>query len=50
LLARGGFAQAGYPTYRQMAHTALFSRSVLSIAASGSRLPSLQVTVGFVAV
>ncbi|MGL5824023.1 MAG: hypothetical protein ACRCYU_04180 [Nocardioides sp.] len=42
-------AQAGNPTYRDMARAALFSSSVLSSAASGSRLPTLQVTLGFVA-
>jgi hypothetical protein len=42
-------AQAGNPTYRDMARSALFSSSVLSSAASGSRLPTLQVALGFVA-
>lgn len=42
-------AQAGNPTYRDMARAALFSSSVLSSAASGARLPTLQVTLGFVA-
>lgn len=42
-------ACAGNPTYREMARTALFSPSVLSNAASGTRLPTLQVTLGFVA-
>jgi hypothetical protein len=42
-------AQAGNPTYRDMASSALFSSSVLSSAASGTRLPTLQVTLGFVA-
>ena len=42
-------AQAGNPTYREMAKLALFSPSVLSSAASGARLPTLQVTLGFVA-
>jgi len=42
-------AQAGNPTYREMARSALFSSSVLSSAASGMRLPTLQVTLGFVA-
>lgn len=42
-------AQAGNPTYREMASSALFSSSVLSSAASGTRLPTLQVTLGFVA-
>jgi len=39
---------AGSPTYRDMAQSALFSSSVLSSAASGSRLPTLQVTLAFV--
>ncbi|MFY1698932.1 hypothetical protein [Solwaraspora sp. WMMA2101] len=42
-------AQAGKPTYRDMARSALYSPSVLSSAASGTRLPTLQVTLGFVA-
>jgi hypothetical protein len=42
-------AQAGNPTYRDMARSALYSPSVLSSAASGTRLPTLQVTLGFVA-
>ncbi|WIY05748.1 ATP-binding protein [Amycolatopsis mongoliensis] len=42
-------AGAGNPTYRDMARAALFSPSALSSAASGARLPSLQVTLGFVA-
>jgi len=42
-------ARAGNPTYRDMARSALFSSSVLSSAASGTRLPTLQVTLGFVA-
>lgn len=41
-------SQAGNPTYRDMARSALFSSSVLSSAASGTRLPTLQVTLGFV--
>lgn len=39
---------AGNVTYREMARTALFSPSVLSHAASGHRLPSLEVTLAFV--
>lgn len=39
---------AGNPPYRSMAGTALFSASVLSSAASGHRLPTLPVTLGFV--
>ncbi|SFW91051.1 helix-turn-helix domain-containing protein [Amycolatopsis australiensis] len=42
-------ARAGNPTYREMARSAMFSSSVLSSAASGNRLPSLQVTLAFVA-
>jgi DNA polymerase III delta prime subunit len=42
-------AEAGTPTYRQLARRARFSPSVLSSAASGYRLPSLQVTLAFVA-
>ncbi|WP_431937430.1 hypothetical protein [Micromonospora sp. RP3T] len=42
-------ALAGNPTYRQMAECALFSPSVLSSAASGNRMPSLPVTLAFVA-
>ncbi|WFE29622.1 NB-ARC domain-containing protein [Solwaraspora sp. WMMD791] len=42
-------ALAGKPTYREMARSALYSPSVLSSAASGTRLPTLQVTLGFVA-
>ncbi|MFD0206248.1 MULTISPECIES: XRE family transcriptional regulator [Saccharothrix] len=42
-------ACAGNPTYREMARSALFAPSVLSNAASGTRLPTLQVTLGFVA-
>lgn len=41
-------AQAGNPTYREMARSAMFSSSVLSSAASGNRMPSLQVTLAFV--
>jgi hypothetical protein len=40
-------AVAGYPTYRDLARTALFSPSVLSTAASGFSFPSLQVTLAF---
>jgi hypothetical protein len=42
-------ALAGNPTYREMARSALFSPSVLSSAASGNRMPSLAVTLAFVA-
>ena len=41
--------EAGSPTYRDMARAALFSPSVLSSAASGHRLPTLQVTLAYVA-
>jgi len=41
-------AQAGNPTYREMARAAMFSSSVLSSAASGNRMPSLEVTLAFV--
>lgn len=41
-------AQAGNPTYREMARSAMFSSSVLSSAASGNRMPSLPVTLAFV--
>jgi hypothetical protein len=40
-------AQAGNPTYREMAQSAMFSSSVLSSAASGNRMPSLQVALAF---
>lgn len=40
--------QAGNPSYRELARTALFAPSVLSSAASGYRLPTLPVTLGFV--
>ena len=43
-------AAAGNPSYREMARTALFAPSVLSSAASGYRLPTLQVTLAFVGV
>jgi hypothetical protein len=39
---------AGSPTYRDMAHCALYSPSVLSSAASGQRLPTLPVTLAYV--
>jgi hypothetical protein len=39
----------GKPSYRQLATTALFAPSVLSSAASGHRLPTLPVTLAFVA-
>ncbi len=41
-------AAAGNPTYREMARYAMFSSSVLSSAASGNRMPSLEVTLAFV--
>jgi hypothetical protein len=40
-------AAAGYPSYRVLARTALFSASVLSTAASGAVLPSLRVTLAY---
>lgn len=40
---------AGNPPYRELARTALFAPSVLSSAASGRRLPTLTVTLAFVA-
>jgi hypothetical protein len=40
-------AAAGYPSYRVLAAQALYSPSVLSTAASGSSLPSLQVTLAY---
>ncbi|WP_405020877.1 helix-turn-helix transcriptional regulator [Kitasatospora sp. NBC_00070] len=41
-------AEAGNPTYRDMARTAMYSASVLSSAANGHRLPTLQVALGYV--
>ncbi|MFE9924887.1 NB-ARC domain-containing protein [Streptomyces sp. NPDC005774] len=38
---------AGSPSYRELAKRALFSASVLSDAAAGYRLPSLQVALAF---
>jgi hypothetical protein len=40
-------AAAGYPSYRVLARTALYSASVLSTAASGSSFPTLQVTLAY---
>jgi ribosome-binding protein aMBF1 (putative translation factor) len=40
-------AAAGYPTYRALARRALFAPSVLSTAASGMVLPTLQVTLAY---
>lgn len=40
-------ASAGYPTYRSLARRALYSASVLSSAAGGASLPTLQVTLAF---
>lgn len=40
-------AAAGGPSYREMARTALFSSTVLSDAAAGYRLPTLQVALAF---
>jgi hypothetical protein len=42
-------SRAGNPSYRELARTALFAPSVLSSAASGHRLPTLAVTLAFVA-
>ncbi|MBG6136670.1 hypothetical protein IW245_002864 [Longispora fulva] len=42
-------ALGGNPTYREMAQSTYFSPSVLSSAASGNRMPSLSVTLAFVA-
>jgi hypothetical protein len=41
-------AAVGYPSYRDLARKALFSASVLSAAARGFSLPSLQVTLAYV--
>ncbi|MCJ1678326.1 NB-ARC domain-containing protein [Streptomyces sp. APSN-46.1] len=41
-------AAAGSPSYREMARSALFSSTVLSDAAAGYRLPTLQVALAFV--
>src|SRR5216683_1804790 len=41
-------AEAGNPSYRELARRALFVPSVLSTAASGSVFPSLRVTLAFV--
>ena len=41
--------RAGNPSYRELARTAMFASSVLSSAASGYRLPTLPVTLAFVA-
>jgi hypothetical protein len=40
-------AAAGYPSYRTLARTALFSPSVLSTAAGGMSFPSLEVTLAY---
>ena len=40
-------AAAGYPTYRALARRALFAPSVLSTAASGMTLPTLEVTLAY---
>jgi hypothetical protein len=40
-------AAAGYPTYRTLARRALFAPSVLSTAASGMTLPTLEVTLAY---
>lgn len=41
--------EAGTPTYRRMAADARYSAPTLSAAASGERLPSLPVTLAYVA-
>jgi len=41
-------AMAGYPSYRMLASSALFSASVLSCAASGLAFPTLPVTLAYV--
>jgi hypothetical protein len=40
-------AAAGYPTYRALSRRALFAPSVLSTAASGMTLPTLEVTLAY---
>ena len=40
-------AAAGYPSYRTLASTALFSASVLSCAASGMAFPTLPVALAY---
>jgi hypothetical protein len=40
-------AAAGYPSYRVLARRALFAPSVLSTAASGMTLPTLEVTLAY---
>jgi hypothetical protein len=40
-------AAAGYPSYRVLASTALFSASVLSSAANGMDFPTLPVTLAY---
>jgi hypothetical protein len=40
-------AAAGYPSYRVLAKKALFAPSVLSSAASGMSLPTLEVTLAY---
>jgi hypothetical protein len=42
-------ASVGNPSYRELSRTALFAPSVLSNAASGRRMPTLPVTLAFVA-
>ncbi|MFF0200054.1 helix-turn-helix domain-containing protein [Streptomyces sp. NPDC005017] len=42
-------AEAGGPTYRDMAKAAMYSASVLSSAANGHRLPTLQVALAYAA-
>ena len=47
LALRQSRAAAGYPSYRALASTALFSASVLSCAASGMAFPTLPVTLAY---
>ena len=42
-------AAAGHPGYRELARRAHFSATTLSEAAGGRRLPTLEVTLAFVA-
>jgi hypothetical protein len=42
-------AEAGNPTYRKMADLVFFSKTTLSAAASGNRMPSWEATAAYVA-
>ena len=46
---RGLMTGAGIPSYREVARRAHFSHTAIAAAASGKALPSLEVTLGFVA-